>query len=126
MQTEEHTTTPVEGWLKLNAENRRLREELTKLRNNNVLITRLDIAEKTVLRQQTQLTQLNLAVQRRNKRIARQAQQLERYRTWAGATPVDADRSLMDRTERRLAAVRRANAIARTNTEIIDTEAINQ
>lgn len=100
---------------RLRAENRRLIEANDALRQTNGESTQAELQRLRllVLNQQIQLTKLNTAMQRRNRRIKTLTKQNMRYRMWAAGSPIDADRSLMSETVRRVEAINRAKAKAK-------------
>lgn len=100
----------------LRAANRRLQEEIDRLTgmHNTSLLAENARLKITVLNQQIQLTQLNTAMHRKNRRTAKLREQLDRYRRWAGAVPLDLDKSLMASTMRRIAILTKENAQQRT------------
>lgn len=100
---------------RLRAENRRLTEANDALRRTNGESTQAELQRLRLLtlNQQIQLTKLNTAMQRRNRRIKTLTKQNMRYRMWAAGSPLDADRSLMSDTIRRVDAITKAKAKAK-------------
>lgn len=113
------TTVPMEAWLKTSAEKRRLEQELARLGGGDVAVlkARLDLAEKTIFRQQQQLTQLNKAVMKKNRKIDRLRIEVDGYRAWAGRAPIGVSRPLLNVLRSRSEGLLREAARQRTNGE---------
>ncbi len=97
---------------RLRAENRRLIDQMAQLvaTNNTATLFQLEKARNTVLNQQIELTKLNRAIERRNRKITRLKEQNSRYRFWASSMPIEADRSLMRSAQERIQRLRDADA----------------